>query len=85
MSQAYTGQLTVLSRDGCELCEELLANLAQLATTVELPPIEVRDVDADALLQRRYGLDVPVLLLDGVKVCQHHLDERELLRLLRPR
>ena len=85
MSQAPASQLTVLSRDGCELCEELLSNLAQLATTVDLPPIEVRDVDADALLQRRYGFDVPVLLLDGVKVCQHHLDERELLRLLRPR
>jgi hypothetical protein len=26
-----------------------------------------------------------VLLLDGVKVCQHHLDAPALLRLLRPR
>ncbi|MFM1885125.1 MAG: hypothetical protein RL026_282 [Pseudomonadota bacterium] len=80
-----TPQLTVLTRDGCELCETLLSDLASLAATVDLPPIEVRDVDADALLQRRYGIDVPVLLLDGVKVCQHRLDERELLRLLRPR
>jgi predicted thioredoxin/glutaredoxin len=80
-----TPRLTVLSRDGCELCEELLQELAQLGTTVDLPPIEVRDVDADALLARRYGLDVPVLLLDGVKVCQHHLDPHELMRLLRPR
>ena len=78
-------QLTVLSRDGCELCEELLQELAQLATTVDLPPIQVRDVDSDALLSRRYGLDVPVLLLDGVKVCQHRLDPQELVRLLRPR
>ncbi|MEY4761046.1 MAG: hypothetical protein RLZZ200_902 [Pseudomonadota bacterium] len=80
-----TSQLTVLSRDGCELCEEMLLELAQLGTTVELPPIEVRDVDADALLARRYGLDVPVLLLDGAKVCHHRLDGEELLRLLRPR
>ena len=79
------GQLTVLSRDGCELCETLLEELAQLGTTMQLPPIEVRDVDSDALLARRYGLDVPVLLLDGVKVCQHHLDPHELSRLLRPR
>jgi hypothetical protein len=75
----------VLSRDGCELCEELLLELASLGTTMDLPPIEVRDVDSDALLARRYGLDVPVLLLDGVKVCQHHLDPQELRRLLRPR
>ena len=31
------------------------------------------------------GGDIPVLLLDGVKVCQHHLDADELRRLLRPR
>jgi len=84
-SQSPGPQLTVLSRDGCELCEELLLELAQLGTTVELPPIQVRDVDSDALLSRRYGLDVPVLLLDGVKVCQHRLDPQELVRLLRPR
>ena len=78
-------QLTVLSRDGCELCDELLLELAQLATTMDLPPIEVRDVDSDVLLARRFGVDIPVLLLDGVKVCQHHLDPQELRRLLRPR
>jgi hypothetical protein len=84
-SRPAASQLTVLSRDGCELCEELLLELASLGTTMDLPPIEVRDVDSDALLARRYGLDVPVLLLDGVKVCQHHLDPQELARLLRPR
>jgi hypothetical protein len=78
-------QLTVLSRDGCELCEEMLVELAHLGTSVDLPPIQVRDVDSDALLARRYGIDVPVLLLDDVKVCQHRLDPQELVRLLRPR
>jgi hypothetical protein len=77
--------LTLLTRDGCELCEELLQDLARLGTTLELPPLQVRDVDADRLLSRRYGLDVPVLLLDGVKVCQHQLDAPELVRLLRAR
>jgi len=37
------------------------------------------------VLARRYALDLPVLLLDGVVVCKHHLDESELRRLLRPR
>ena len=61
----------------------MLAGLAALARRVALPPVEVRDVDADPLLKRRYGLDVPVLLLDGTVVCRHHLDEAELARLLR--
>lgn len=78
-------QLTVLSREGCELCEHLLADLAGLAATLPLPPITVQDIDSDAQLARRYGLDIPVLLLDGVRVCQHRLDAAELRRLLRHR
>jgi hypothetical protein len=48
-----------------------------------LPPIELVDVDGDPTLQRRHGLDVPVLLLDGAVVCRHRLDAGELKRLLR--
>jgi hypothetical protein len=43
----------------------------------------VVDVDGDPELVRRYGLSVPVLLLDGTVVCKHHLDAEELIRLLR--
>ena len=76
-------RLTLLHRSDCELCEEMLGALARLGSRVALPPLEVRDVDADPLLRRRYGLDVPVLLLDGTVVCRHRLDEGELRRLLR--
>ena len=72
-----------MQRRDCELCEELLAELAVLARSVALPPIDVLDVDADAQLLRRYGLHVPVLLLDGEVVCRHRLDVPELKRLLR--
>lgn len=61
----------------------MLAELARLARAIALPPIEVLDVDADAELTRRYGLHVPVLLLDGDLVCRHRLDVPELRRLLR--
>jgi len=61
----------------------MLGELAVLGRSVALPPIEVVDVDADPLLQRRHGLDVPVLLLDGSVVCRHRLDRTELMRLLR--
>jgi Glutaredoxin-like domain (DUF836) len=50
-----------------------------------LPPVEWVDVDSDPQLARRYGFDIPVLLLNGAKVCQHRLDAAELRRLLRPR
>jgi predicted thioredoxin/glutaredoxin len=77
------GQLRLLHRRDCELCDEMLAQLMRLKSTLPLPPIEVVDVDADPDLKRRHGLDVPVLLLDGTVVCRHRLEESELRRLLR--
>ncbi len=62
----------------------MLADLEALGRTLPLPPIEVVDVDSDPELTRRYGLKVPVLLLDGTPVCRHRLDAAELVRLLRP-
>ncbi len=61
----------------------MLAELQALGRTLSLPPVEVVDVDADPVLRRRHGLDVPVLLLDGTVVCRHRLDAGELMRLLR--
>jgi predicted thioredoxin/glutaredoxin len=79
------GSLTVVHRRDCELCEEMLRELAALGARVSLPPVAVVDVDADPELRRRHGLDVPVLLLDASVVCRHRLDEPELMRLLRAR
>ena len=75
-------RLTVVQRHDCELCEEMLRELALLGSQRALPPIEVLDVDADPVLKRRHGFDVPVLLLDGSVVCRHRLDRAELERLL---
>jgi hypothetical protein len=78
-------RLTLVHRDGCGLCDEMLADLQALGRSLALPPLDVVDVDADPQLQRRYGVQVPVLLLDGTKVCHFRLDEQELRRLLCPR
>jgi hypothetical protein len=59
------------------------AELAQLAERHPLPGLGWADVDADPALLQRYGLKVPVLLLDGVPICHTRLDSDELLRLLR--
>jgi predicted thioredoxin/glutaredoxin len=78
-------RLTVVHRHDCELCDEMLAELGTLGRTIALPPVDVVDVDGDPDLVRRYGLHVPVLLLDGTVVCRHRLDAAELCRLLRAR
>jgi len=76
-------RLTLLHREDCGLCEEMRAELEVLGRSVALPPLELVDVDSDPELARRYGLNVPVLLLDGTVVCRHRLDAPELTRLLR--
>ncbi len=63
----------------------MVAELAALGRRQALPPVDVVDVDADQELQRRYGLNVPVLLLEGTVVCRQRLDTAELLRILTPR
>jgi predicted thioredoxin/glutaredoxin len=76
-------RLTLVQRRDCALCEEMLSALTALGRRRALPPLDTVDVDSDPVLQRRHGLDVPVLLLDGTVVCRHRLDAAELERLLR--
>jgi hypothetical protein len=78
-------RLTLLTREECGLCEEFLEALHDEAARAPLPPLDLVDVDSDPELRRRHGLDVPVLLLDGVRICAHRFDAAELRRLLRPR
>jgi predicted thioredoxin/glutaredoxin len=61
----------------------MVTELEALGSRMPLPPVSIVDVDADPELTRRYGLNVPVLLLDGTVVCRHRLDADELQRLLR--
>ena len=74
--------LVVLSREGCGLCHEMLQGLAELEREKSIPPVTVIDVDSDAELARRFGLKVPVLLLDGSAICHYTLNSKELLRLV---
>lgn len=76
--------LVLLTRHECGLCEEMLHELESLRSRqVALPSVRLVDVDADPALKRRWGMKVPVLLLDGALVCSARLDTPELLRLLR--
>ena len=68
-----TARYTLLSREGCELCEEF----AQAAREHFGPAvtISVQDVDARADWQRRYGLRIPVLLDEWNEViAETHFD-----------
>lgn len=66
----------VFTREDCPLCEEFIAELFGL-----VPEFEVRDVDADPVTRRRYGLKVPALTCDGSLVCHGRVDREAIARL----
>lgn len=77
--------LTLLTREDCELCEVMQAELRTLSRVLSLPALHLVDVDSDPELQRRYGLKVPALLLEGALVCYGRLQADELRRVLAKR
>ena len=78
--------LTLYSRPGCHLCDEMKEVVERAACGAD-PPIAIEEIDisTDAGLGARYGLEIPVLLIDGRKVAKYRVTEGELKRLLRDR
>jgi glutaredoxin len=76
-------QLTIYSRPGCHLCEAMKATV-QRAAGVSREPVKIDEIDisTDADLEARYGLDIPVLLVDGKRVAKYRVTEQELRRML---
>lgn len=57
-------RLTLLSRPGCELCDEMRREVDNLLA--ERPhEWEIVDVDSDPELARRYGDSIPILFVNG--------------------
>lgn len=78
--------LTIYSRPGCHLCDEMKAVVERVARTVAPPAtIAVVDISTDAELESRYGLEIPVLLVNGKKAAKYRVTDEELLRVLESR
>ena len=75
-------KLTLYSKPGCHLCDEMKAVIDAVATRVPLA-LDVVDITTDPALAVRYGVDIPVLLIEGKKAAKHRLTERELEAKLR--
>lgn len=76
-----TLELTLYTRVGCHLCEEAKAQMSPLLAEFGAQLREV-DIDGDPSLREQYGLDVPVVFLNGRKVAKHRLDLAQLRRQL---
>ncbi len=66
--------VTVVSRQGCHLCEVAAADVARICAELGVE-WTTQDVDADPGLRAEYGDRVPVILIDGAEHGYWRLEE----------
>lgn len=80
MAESVCASIRVFSRPGCHLCEQLVEELLPLVRgRLE---VEVVDVQSRPDWEQEYGLRIPVVEFDGQFVCQYHLDQGAIRRIL---
>jgi glutaredoxin len=66
LSAARPERVVVLTRQGCHLCDEAIAQVAAVCAEIGEAYV-VLDVDSDPDMQRRYTEQVPVTFVDGAQ------------------
>ena len=75
-------QVTLYTRPGCHLCDE--AKQAILAADCRGSyTLQEVNIDLDPELSRRYGWDIPVVLINGIETFKHRLTASEFEREIR--
>ncbi len=82
MSAAGPREVTLYSRPGCHLCEEAKAAIAPLLREFGASLREV-NIEKDAVLEERYGWDIPVIFIGARKAAKHRIDVEQFWRRLR--
>jgi glutaredoxin len=72
--------VVVYTRSGCGLCRRAEELVRREARTAEVTYV---DVDDDETLVTRYGVRVPVILVDGAEVAELELHPGEVRRAVR--
>jgi len=71
-------QLQMMTRKGCCLCDDVHI-AGDLAQRNGLCHFETIDVDSDAIYLKKYGNDVPVLLINGEEIMRHFVEYPKLI------
>ncbi|MES1255840.1 MAG: glutaredoxin family protein [Acidobacteriota bacterium] len=81
--------LTLYTRPGCHLCDDMKAVVRRTLRDLDAshPPgpsatVEEIDISTDPSLEARYGLEIPVLLVNGSKAAKYRVTTEELRRTL---
>ncbi|HEX5708252.1 MAG TPA: glutaredoxin family protein [Pyrinomonadaceae bacterium] len=74
--------VTIYTRPGCHLCDEAKREIER-ADCADSYTLEEVNIDDDPDLKRRYGWDIPVVIIDGTHAFKHRLTAAEFARQLR--
>ena len=74
----------IYSRPDCHLCDDMKAVVTRVSRTVALS-LTIVDISTDAELEERYGLEIPVLVVNGMKAAKYRVTEPELRKILAAR
>src|SRR5579872_705648 len=74
-------EVTLYTRPGCHLCEEAKSAIAPLLREFGAVLREV-NIETDAVLEERYGWDIPVIFIGAHKAAKHHVDGEQFRRQL---
>jgi glutaredoxin len=76
-------RVVIYSRPGCHLCEEMKALVDRVRRSVPFD-LSVIDISNDDALEERYGVEIPVLVIDGEQVARYRVSEWEFRQRLEP-
>jgi glutaredoxin len=81
LAAAGPREVTLYTRPGCHLCEEAKTAVAPLLREFRAVLREV-NIENDAVLEQRYGWDIPVIFIGARKSAKHRVDVEQFRRQL---
>lgn len=73
--------ITLYSRTGCHLCEQAKKMIAPMLSEFGATLREV-NIEEDAVLEERYGWDIPIIFIGARKAAKHRVDPAQFRRQL---
>jgi hypothetical protein len=75
-------RIDILSRPGCHLCDEAAQVIERFRGGI---PVVIRtiNVESSAELESQYGMDIPVVMVNGNEAFRHRVNGPELERKLK--
>ena len=78
-------RLTIYSKPGCHLCDDMKSLVTRVLASCPTVSLDEVDISADPDLLERYGLDIPVLEIEGKKIAKFRISAEALTKAIASR